>query len=49
MNKSTHDEINLARLVRRLEKSVAAPSWSTDENDSGKWLKAIDLLQVDIL
>ncbi|KAF9046867.1 hypothetical protein BDZ89DRAFT_1058332 [Hymenopellis radicata] len=44
-NKSTHDEVNLARLLRRLEKSTADPSWSNDDNESGKWLKAVDMLQ----
>ncbi|KAF8920216.1 hypothetical protein CPB85DRAFT_617943 [Mucidula mucida] len=44
-NKSTHDEVNLARLLRRLEKSTSDPSWSNDNDESGTWLKAVDMLQ----
>ncbi len=48
-NKSTHDEVNLARLLRRLEKSTSDPSWSNDNDESGTWLKAVDMLQVRLL
>ncbi|KAK0455532.1 membrane fusion protein Use1-domain-containing protein [Desarmillaria tabescens] len=40
---STHDEINLVRLIRRLEKSTLDPSWSNNGDDV--WLKALGTLQ----
>ncbi|KAK0213157.1 membrane fusion protein Use1-domain-containing protein [Desarmillaria ectypa] len=40
---STHDEINLVRLIRRLEKSTLDPSWSNNGDDV--WLKALGMLQ----
>ncbi|KAK0195080.1 membrane fusion protein Use1-domain-containing protein [Armillaria mellea] len=44
MAHSTHDEINLVRLIRRLEKSTLDPSWSNNGDDV--WLKALGTLQV---
>ena len=45
MEYTTHDEINLVRLVRRLEKSVATPDeWN--EGNGWIWLKAQKDLQV---
>ena len=45
MEYTTHDEINLVRLVRRLEKSVAIPDeWN--EGNGWIWLKAQKDLQV---
>lgn len=42
-----HDEINLKRLVRRLEKSVFEQEWNgTSEH---VWIKAQGTLQVNIL
>ncbi|KAK0225577.1 hypothetical protein IW262DRAFT_1356830 [Armillaria fumosa] len=43
MSHSTHDEINLVRLIRRLEKSTLDPIWSNDGDDV--WLKALGTLQ----
>lgn len=42
-----HDEVNLARLVRRLEKSIADPRWTTP-NANDTWIKAQSSLQVSI-
>ncbi len=44
MAHSTHDEINLVRLIRRLEKSTLDPSWSNNGDDV--WLKTLGTLQV---
>ena len=45
MEHITHDEINLVRLVRRLEKSAATPDeWN--EGNGWIWLKAQKDLQV---
>jgi hypothetical protein len=47
MEYTTHDEINLVRLVRRLEKSVATPDeWK--EGSGWIWLKAQKDLQVAV-
>ena len=46
MNSGVHDEINLARLVRRLEKSVAHEEWNALDSNGGTWLKAEGVLQV---
>jgi hypothetical protein len=43
---SVHDEVNLARLVRRLEKSVALDEWKNVEENRDTWLKAEGILQV---
>ncbi|KAG7446531.1 uncharacterized protein BT62DRAFT_931967 [Guyanagaster necrorhizus] len=43
MDRPTHDEINLVRLIRRLEKSTLDASWSNDGDDV--WLKALGTLQ----
>ena len=41
-----HDEVNLARLIRRLEKSVALDEWKNVEENGDTWLKAAGILQV---
>jgi hypothetical protein len=41
-----HDEINLKRLVRRLEKSVSEQEWSGPSEDH--WIRAQGTLQVSI-
>ncbi|KAF8149393.1 hypothetical protein B0H34DRAFT_185880 [Crassisporium funariophilum] len=46
MDESQHDEINLIRLVRRLEKSVAnTEDWKRDSGKPDTWLKAQSGLQ----
>ncbi|KAF8634271.1 hypothetical protein AX17_004228 [Amanita inopinata Kibby_2008] len=44
-DQSVHDEVNLARLVRRLEKSVAPLEWNEVDIDDKTWLKAEGVLQ----
>ncbi|CAL1706007.1 unnamed protein product [Somion occarium] len=42
-----HDRVNLARLVRRLEKTVATENWNTDVDatSNATWIKARGTLQ----
>ena len=40
-----HDEINVQRLVRRLEMSVSDPFWDESPEDEA-WIKAQGTLQV---
>ncbi|KAF8339279.1 membrane fusion protein Use1-domain-containing protein [Amanita rubescens] len=40
-----HDEVNLARLIRRLEKSVALDEWKNVEENGDTWLKAAGIIQ----
>jgi hypothetical protein len=44
MAANDHDEINLQRLVRRLEKSSSDPEWTVSSDDT--WIKAQGTLQV---
>ena len=44
-----HDEVNLARLIRRLEKSVALDEWKNVEENGDTWLKAAGILQVSYI
>ena len=43
-----HDRVNLNRLLRRLEKTVASPEWETETSTPQRatWIKAKGLLQV---
>lgn len=41
-----HDQVNLARLVRRLEKSAAPVEWKNVVENRDTWLKAEGILQV---
>ncbi|PFH53673.1 hypothetical protein AMATHDRAFT_910 [Amanita thiersii Skay4041] len=44
-DQGVHDQVNLARLVRRLEKSVAPEEWNEVSPDVDTWLKAERVLQ----
>ena len=48
--KATHDRVNLARLVRRLEKTVATESWADDApgtpSSTPAWIRTRGTLQV---
>lgn len=43
-----HDRVNLARLVRQLEKSVASEQWATSTGNGNEraWVKAQGTVQV---
>lgn len=42
-----HDKVNLARLVRRLEKTIAAEDWDTGSlPPRATWIKTQQTLQV---
>ena len=44
--KSTHDEINLARLLKRLDKATSQPNWFNQQEDKAQqWLNVIDVVQ----
>ncbi|KAK2460435.1 hypothetical protein APHAL10511_007600 [Amanita phalloides] len=44
-DQAVHDEINLARLLRRLEKSTAPHEWKDADKKQDTWLKAEAVLQ----
>ncbi|KAF8624056.1 hypothetical protein AX15_006071 [Amanita polypyramis BW_CC] len=44
-DQGVHDEINLARLIRRLEKSAALDEWKSVEENQDTWLKTEGILQ----
>ena len=47
VEQARHDEINLARLLRRLEKSVAEEQWDAPSDSAqATWLKSEESLQV---
>jgi len=45
-----HDEINLSRLLRRLDKAVAGANWDASDDHStirdSPWIKSEEMLQV---
>lgn len=41
-----HDQVNLARLIRRLDKSAALDEWKNVVENRDTWLKAEGILQV---
>lgn len=42
-----HDKVNLSRLVRRLEKTIAAEEWGTEDlSPRATWMKTHQTLQV---
>ena len=43
-----HDRVNLHRLLRRLEKTVASPEWEaeTRQPERAAWIKTKGMLQV---
>lgn len=45
---AAHDRVNLARLVRRLEKTIAAETWVDEPADSSTpaWIRTRGTLQV---
>ena len=47
---SAHDEVNLARLVRRIEKTVASETWADDSSEDSPstpaWIRSRGTLHV---
>lgn len=45
-----HDRVNLLRLVRRLDKTIASREWEDDTTQPGRpaWIKTQGMLQVRI-
>ena len=41
-----HDEVNLIRLLRRLEKSTSTGSWLEDLHEATAWIRSQNLVQV---
>lgn len=50
-SESSHNQVNLARLLRRLEKAVDSQEWSyqTLTERSAAWVRAEGMLQVRIV
>lgn len=45
-SQATHDEVNLLRLVQRLEKAVSSDEHEWNETGEKVWLRALGTLQV---
>lgn len=45
-SQATHDEVNLLRLVQRLEKAISSDEHEGNETGEKVWLRALGTLQV---